>query len=167
MRILIDECAPRPLRNQFPGHDARTVSEMGWSGKKNGELLALMASQGFEVLVTTDSNLRYQQNISASGVAVIVMFSVTNRLAELLPLVPSVLAAIGTRWHTESGECCAASQLNSGPHWQHHRHSHCRAAILNPCFLTFCERRSAPPHGTNFITAERDDYGTKFSRVRQ
>jgi hypothetical protein len=53
MRILLDECVPRPLRREFPAHDVRTIHEMGWAGKKNGELLALMAAAGFEVFPAT------------------------------------------------------------------------------------------------------------------
>jgi len=94
MRILLDECVPRPLRRQLPGHDVRTVREMGWAGKKNGELLALMAGAGFEVLLTVDQNLRHQQNLAASGVAVVVMAAASNRLADLAPLVPGVEAAL-------------------------------------------------------------------------
>lgn len=96
MRLLIDECAPRRLRTHFPGHDVRTVPEMGWSGKKDGELLALMAGAGFEVLVTVDQNIRHQQNLAASGIAVIVLVAPTNRLADLVPLAPSALAALAT-----------------------------------------------------------------------
>jgi hypothetical protein len=94
MRILLDECVPRPLRRHFAGHDVRTIREMGWAGKKNGELLALMAADGFEVLLTVDQNIRYQQNLVAAGVAVVVLVTTTNRLADLLPLVPSALAAL-------------------------------------------------------------------------
>ena len=96
MRVLIDECAPRRLRTYLPGHDVRTVPEMGWSGKKNGELLGLMAADGFEVLVTVDQNLRHQQNLAGSGVAVVVLTAATNRLADLVPLMPSALAALAT-----------------------------------------------------------------------
>ena len=95
MRILLDECVPRPIRRELTGHDVRTIREMGWAGKKNGELLALMAGTGFEVLLTVDQNLRYQQNLAASGVAVVVMAAPTNRLADLLPLIPSVEATLG------------------------------------------------------------------------
>jgi hypothetical protein len=94
MRILLDECVPRPLRRELPGHDVRTVREMDWAGKKNGELLGLMAAAGFEVLLTVDQNLRYQQNLAASGVAVVVMVASTNRLADLVPLMPAVEAAL-------------------------------------------------------------------------
>lgn len=94
MRILLDECVPRPLRHELAGHDVRTIREMGWAGKKNGELLTLMAGAGFEVLLTVDQNLRHQQNLAASGVAVVVMVAASNRLADLMPLVPKVEAAL-------------------------------------------------------------------------
>ena len=96
MRILIDECAPRRLRHELPGHDVRTVPEMGWSGKTNGELLQLMTAQGFDVFLTTDQNLRYQQNLKSAGIAVVILVAPTNRAADLVPLMPSVLAAIKT-----------------------------------------------------------------------
>lgn len=60
--------------------DVRTIREMGWAGKKNGELLALMVGAGFAVLLTVDQNLRYQQNLAASGVAVVVMVARTAGL---------------------------------------------------------------------------------------
>jgi hypothetical protein len=94
MRILLDECVPRPLGRELTAHDVRTVQEMGWAGKKNGELLALMAGAGLEVLLTVDQNLRHQQNLSVSGVAVVVMVAPSNRLADLVPLIPAVEAAL-------------------------------------------------------------------------
>ncbi len=94
MRILLDECVPRPLRRELAEHDVRTIQEMGWAGKKNGELLALMARVGFETLLTVDQSLRHQQNLAASGVAVLVMVAPSNRLADLVPLVPRVRAAL-------------------------------------------------------------------------
>jgi hypothetical protein len=94
MRILLDECVPRRLGREFVGHDVRTVAEMGWSGKKNGELLKLMAAQGFEVFLTVDQNLHYQQNLQASTIAVVVLVAASNRLADLLPLVPAAQLAL-------------------------------------------------------------------------
>ena len=94
MRILLDECMPRPLKRALPGHDIRTVRELGWSGKWNGELLALMTQAGIEVLLTVDQNLRHQQNLAAAGVAVVVMVAVSNRPRHLAPLVPAVEAAL-------------------------------------------------------------------------
>jgi hypothetical protein len=69
---------------------------MGWSGKKNGELLKLMAQQAFEVFLTVDQNLRFQQNLSGAGVGIIVLVAATNRLADLLPLIPRVLSAMSS-----------------------------------------------------------------------
>jgi len=96
MRILLDECVPRRLRREFAGHDVHTVHEMGWSGKKNGELLQLLAGQGFEVLLTVDQSIRHQQNLQAAGVAVVVLVALSNKLADLLPLMPSVQIALGS-----------------------------------------------------------------------
>src|SRR5258708_33596979 len=96
MRILLDECVPRRLRLELPGHDVHTVPDMGWTGKKNGELLQLMTGQGFEVLITVDQNLRHQQNLKAAAFGVVVLIAVSNRLADLEPLMPSVLAALAS-----------------------------------------------------------------------
>lgn len=83
MRILLDECVPRPLKRELPGHDVHTVPEMGWSGKKNGELLQLMLPENFEVFLTVDQNLRYQQNLWAANIGVVVLVAPSNRLADL------------------------------------------------------------------------------------
>ncbi|MEH2065152.1 MAG: hypothetical protein V7K50_23315 [Nostoc sp.] len=90
----LDECVPRPLRRELTDYEVRTVVEMGWSGKKNGELLQLMMQQNFTILLTTDQNLRYQQNLQQAGVAVIVLVASSNRLPDLLPLIPSVHSAV-------------------------------------------------------------------------
>jgi hypothetical protein len=76
------------------GHAVRTVPQEGWSGKKNGELLALMAASGFEVLLTVDQGIPHQQNLRAAGVAIVIMMGPSNQLADLAPLVPEVLTAI-------------------------------------------------------------------------
>ena len=94
MRILLDECVPRPLRRELAGHNVRTIREMGWAGKKNGELLALMAGAGFEILLTVDQNMRHQQNLAVLGIAIVVMVARSNRLADLVPLVPKVELAL-------------------------------------------------------------------------
>lgn len=95
MRVLLDECLPRRLRSLFTGHDVHTVPEMGWAGKKNGELLALLTADGFEVFVTADGGIRHQQNLPA-GVAVVVLVAASNRLADLVPRVPGALTALAT-----------------------------------------------------------------------
>src|SRR3954454_3346320 len=94
MRILLDECVPRNLRRLLPGHDVWAIRQMGWLGKKNGELLALMTADGFEVLLTVDQGLQYQQNLRAAGVAVIVMVARSNRVVDLAPLIPAVEATL-------------------------------------------------------------------------
>jgi predicted nuclease of predicted toxin-antitoxin system len=88
MRILLDECVPRPLKRELADYEIRTVVEMGWSGKKNGELLQLMSQEGFTILLTTDRNLRYQQNLRQAGVAVVILVASSNRLPDLVPLIP-------------------------------------------------------------------------------
>jgi hypothetical protein len=70
---------------------------MGRAGKKNGELLRLMSQEGFTILLTTDQNLRYQQNLQQAGVAIVVLVAPSNKLSDLLPLIPgarNVLNAI-------------------------------------------------------------------------
>ena len=95
MRVLLDECVPRTLREQLPGHEVKTVAESGWAGVKNGELLRL-AAQRFDVLLTVDRNLEYQQNFIGAAVAVVVMHAPSNDIAALQPLMPGVLHAIPT-----------------------------------------------------------------------
>ena len=94
MRLLLDECVPRRLNLDLVGHDVWTVVEMGWSSKRNGELLKLMLAEKFEALLTVDQNLGFQQNVRQYGIAVVVVASRTNRLKELRPLVPQMLEAL-------------------------------------------------------------------------
>lgn len=90
MHVLLDECLPgRKLKRAFPDHDVRTVAEMGWSGAKNGALLAL-AEPLFDAFVTVDSNLRYQQNTPAVDLLIVVLRAPSNRLEHLLPLVTEI-----------------------------------------------------------------------------
>jgi hypothetical protein len=93
MRILLDECVPRGLRSELPGHDVKTVAEAGWAGVKNGELLRL-ASERFDVLLTVDRNLEYQQNFQGAAIAVVVIHALSNDIAVLRPMMPQVVAAI-------------------------------------------------------------------------
>jgi hypothetical protein len=96
MRILLDECLPRPLKRELKGHAVKTVQEMGWSGKRNGELLKLMDDDGFAVFLTSDQNISYQQNLKNVDVAIVVLVAATNKLDDLLPLMPSVRSALAT-----------------------------------------------------------------------
>ncbi len=96
MRILLDECVPRPLRRELPGHEVRTVVEMGWAGKRNGELLRLLTAEHFAVFLTADQNLQYQQNFRELQMAVVVLVAPTNKLGDLVPLMPRVRTMLGT-----------------------------------------------------------------------
>ena len=93
MRVLLDECVPRVLRNEIPGHEVKTVAEVGWAGVKNGELLQLAGGQ-FDVLLTVDRNLEYQQSFAGVSVAVIIIHAPSNDVAVLRPLMPKVLVAL-------------------------------------------------------------------------
>jgi len=95
VKVLLDECVDWRLTRSIVGHDVKTARQMGWSAIKNGELLVL-ASQAFDVFVTVDRNLSFQQNLATRSISVIVLRARTNRLTELVPLVPGLLSAIET-----------------------------------------------------------------------
>ena len=95
MRVLLDECLPRQLKRDLAGHEVRTVPEMGWAGRMNGDLLALAIGQ-FDVFVTADRNLSFQQDISRFDIRVIVLVAGSNRVADLRPLMPQVLDLLHT-----------------------------------------------------------------------
>ena len=90
MRILLDEDLPRRLGALLVGHEASTVQRSGWSGIKNGELLALAAAR-FDVFLTMDGGLEFQQNLSTLPVAVLIVEALSNRMEHLEPLVPEML----------------------------------------------------------------------------
>lgn len=90
MRVLLDECIPRGLRRQLTGHEVRTVPEMGWASRKNGELLRLAVEAKFDVFITMDKGLRYQQNLKALPIAILGLVATSNRLKTLLRLVSDI-----------------------------------------------------------------------------
>ena len=94
MRVLLDEQLPRQLAQQLSGHEVRTVQQQGWAGLQNGELLRRAAAEGFEVFLTADQNLEFQQNLLRSPLRVIVLEAPSNTPEDLLPLVPGVLRSI-------------------------------------------------------------------------
>lgn len=75
MKILLDESVPVQVRNGLAGHDLRTVVEIGWRGRTNGELLASAEAEGFDLLITADKNLRYQQNLSGRVIAILELWT--------------------------------------------------------------------------------------------
>jgi predicted nuclease of predicted toxin-antitoxin system len=93
VKILLDECVDRRLARHITGHEVVTAQDAGWSGVKNGALLALAAS-AFDVFVTVDTNLEHQQNLAAYDLAIIVLRARTNRLADLLSLTTALIAAV-------------------------------------------------------------------------
>ena len=93
MKILLDECVDQRFRKDLIGHDVVTVQEAGWAGKKNGALLALAANR-YDVFLTVDRNLYFQQNHSTITIAVLVLAARTNRLADLRPLAKDVLSEL-------------------------------------------------------------------------
>ena len=93
MRILLDACVPRRLSHELPGHEVRTVPEMGWTDLDDGPLLDAMTGL-FDALVTVDKNLPKQQRVQNRLFGIVVLRAKTNRLADLLPLVAALRAAL-------------------------------------------------------------------------
>jgi predicted nuclease of predicted toxin-antitoxin system len=94
MKILLDECIPRKLKYSLPDHECDTVPESGFAGRKNGVLLGLAESAGFEIFVTMDKGLEYEQNLAGRSIAILILRAKSNRLADLLPLVPDLLSTV-------------------------------------------------------------------------
>ncbi len=95
LRILLDECIDRRLSRALVGYDVRTVPQMQWSGLKNGMLLA-QAKRHFDVFIMADRNLSFQQHLPRFAIAVLVLHARTNRLQDLIALVPDIEAALLT-----------------------------------------------------------------------
>ena|SRR2546426_11108587 len=98
MKVLFDQGVPAPLRRELQGHTVDTLLERGWSDLENGELLDAAEEDGYEVLVTTDQNIRHQQNLTARRIAVIVLLStawprIRQRVPEIIITVDSARPA--------------------------------------------------------------------------
>ncbi len=93
MRVLLDECVDWRFARDIIGHDVRTVRQEGWTGFKNGELLKLATSR-FDVFVTLDGNLPYQQRIDRTQIAIVILKARTSRLPDVRLLAPGLLAAL-------------------------------------------------------------------------
>jgi hypothetical protein len=93
MKILLDECIDRRLAREFVGYEVKTVPQIGWSGIKNGQLLGLAETE-FDVFITVDRNLSFQQNLPQFNIAVVVLQASSNRLADLKPLVPKTMVIL-------------------------------------------------------------------------
>lgn len=95
MRVLLDESLPHDLRPLILGHEVHTVQGRGWAGTKNGALLALAAAE-FDVFVTADRNLPYQQDLRRVPLGVVILTAHPNRIQELRPLIPQLTDAIAS-----------------------------------------------------------------------
>jgi hypothetical protein len=95
MRVLLDECVTRYLKRDFAGHEVFTVEEAGFKGLKNGRLLQAMSGH-FDVLVTVDQNLQYQQNLGVYALAIVVLKARRSTYPMLKPLMPELLERLGT-----------------------------------------------------------------------
>ncbi len=93
MRVLLDEDMPHAFRYYLPGHDVSTVRYMGWGSKQNGELLALARNE-FDILITLDQKIPYQQNLTDSDVGIVVLIAGTDNVDVLRTLVPQILEAM-------------------------------------------------------------------------
>jgi hypothetical protein len=94
MRILLDESAPRALKRILTDHDVETAPDRGWASLRNGELLGLAVSEGFDVFVTPDQSLPHQQNLASFHIAVVVLACGLNRMATYEPLADELRQAI-------------------------------------------------------------------------
>ena len=95
MRVLLDECVPRKIRSELPGHAVKTVAEMKWAGTKNGALLRRAVSE-FDVLLTIDQGIPYQQNIEGLSLALINIKAPSSDINDLRPKMPEVLHVLET-----------------------------------------------------------------------
>lgn len=96
MKVLLDENLPHELRHELHGHDVFTVAYMGWSGVKNGLLLAQAANAGLDLFITMDVGVQFQQNLASLRLAVIVLRAASNDMEDLRPLLPELQAAMST-----------------------------------------------------------------------
>jgi hypothetical protein len=96
VKILLDECIDRKLASEFPSnYSIKTVHQMRWTGLKNGELLK-QAELEFDVFITVDRNLAFQQHLPKFDIAVLVLHTVSNRLKDLKLLMPNILNVLPT-----------------------------------------------------------------------
>lgn len=96
MRVLLDEHLPRRLADDLVGHEVRTVHQERWAGLTNGELLDRAIAAGFEVFLTADRNLEFQQNLGTFDIGFVVLEAPSNDITDLRSLIPATLEAIAS-----------------------------------------------------------------------
>jgi hypothetical protein len=94
VKVLLDECLPKDYRKYLIGHECEIVARAGFAGKANGELLVLAEQAGWQVLLTMDQGMPYQQNLAGRTISLVIIRARSNRLPDLLPHVPAILAAL-------------------------------------------------------------------------
>ena len=105
MKILLDENLPRKLKTDFgPGFEVKTVRDMNWLGKKNGDLLGLITVNEFDFFITVDKNLRYQQNLSRLDFCIFLLVATDNRRETLQKLVEKIIVLIASNSYTKLTE---------------------------------------------------------------
>lgn len=95
MKLLLDECVTRYVKRDLTGHEVYTVEDAGLKGLENGDLLKAAAGS-YDVLITVDNNIRYQQNIAGLHIAILILAAKRNSYARLKPLLPRALTALET-----------------------------------------------------------------------
>jgi len=96
VRVLVDQCLPRHLATELTGHEATTVRAQRWLGLRNGVLLRAAVDAGFEVFITNDSSIEFQQNVKRIGIGVIAIVGFRNRIQDLRPIIPRILEELKT-----------------------------------------------------------------------
>ena len=94
MRVLLDECIPRKFKNSLRGHECHTVQEIGCAGTKNGALLSFAECEGFDVFLTIDKGVEYEQNLTGRKIAVLLIRPKSNRIADLQTHAPACLECL-------------------------------------------------------------------------
>ena len=96
MKVLLDECVPRKFKRSLPGHACQTVPAAGLAGQRNGALLLSAELLGFDVFLTVDRGLEFEQNMAVRRIAIVIVHSRSNRLADLVPHAAECLAQISS-----------------------------------------------------------------------
>jgi len=102
VKILFDQGTPEPLRKQLPPHTIATAYELGWGRLRNGDLLTAAEADGFEIFITPDTNLKYQQNLRARKIAVVVLLSTSwPKIRQRVPAIAAAVQAVGAGGYVE------------------------------------------------------------------
>lgn len=96
MKILLDECVTKRLKKYLEEFEVFTVTELGWSGIKNGKLLTSCVENGFDILLTIDKNLMFQQNLDKFSITIVVINSTTSKVEDIITFLPSFKSQVNT-----------------------------------------------------------------------